>query len=593
MGSLAAYLGDARPGRDVVDAMLAAAPHRGRPTGSAALGRATVEVGANAGQDDASLESGGRLLAAFVGRLENAAELTKRFEQRGTDIPATSPAGLLLAAFDERGDEAPDLLRGAFAAVVTDGERMWFFRDQMGSETLFYRDDATGIYVASEAKQVVAGSGITAEPDLEVLEAIYYSDGEDHTRTALAGVRRVISSTILEGHDGRVRAKRYWYPERLFETARLSFDELMARFDALMEQACARTLTGQDAVALSGGIDSPGVAAFAAKAHLQMTGRPLQALSAVYPDFPASDESPYIEEVAEYLGLPLHTYEPAPQRLDRLQEWVRLFDGPWSVWSPAGAEEQFAIAQGLGFRTILTGEMAEQVMAMKIALVPYLISKGRASAALRYLRLSRAKGVGWRGIGRQMGATFVPRWAVASYLRSRPLIAIPEWLDADRASRGRMRHALPGRRYWPTAQLAAFGQGSSLALEASSIIQARDGIRIRQPWADVDLWEFFVSLPAEQKFPEPQVKALARKLLRGKVPDSIVDRKDKPVLNEWFEATSLDYANLRRWLREPKHRIFGVDYDRLAAQLDREDMQLAHYIWAKDLAAIQAFVSLW
>jgi asparagine synthase (glutamine-hydrolysing) len=593
MGSLAAYLGDPRRGRDVAGSMLAASPHRGRPTATDALGGATIGVATNPGQDDASIESDGRLVSAFVGRLENAAELTKRFERAGTNIRATSSAGLLLAAFENHGERAPELLRGAFAAVVSDGERMWFFRDQMGSETLFYRNDAGGIYVASEAKQVVAGSGISQEPDLEVLEAIYYSDGADHTRTAMRGVRRAISSTLLEGRDGHVRTKRYWYPERLFETARLSFDELVATFDALMEQACARTLTGQDAISLSGGIDSPGVAAFAAKAHMEMTGRPLRALSAVYPGFPSSDESRYIEEVAAYLDLPLRTYEPAAQRLDKLEEWVRLFDGPWSVWSPAGAEEQFGIAHDMGIRTILTGEMAEQVMAMQIGLVPYLLSKGRAAAALRYLRLSRAKGVAWRGIIRQVGATVVPRWAVAGYLRDRPLIAIPDWLDPDRASRGRTRHALPGRRYWPTAQLAAFGQGSSLALEASSILQARDGIRIRQPWADVDLWEFFVSLPAEQKFPEPQVKALVRKLLRGKVPDSIVDRKDKPVLNEWFEAMSLDYPALRRWLLKPKHRIFGVDYERLGAQLEREDMDLAAYIWAKDLAAIQAFVSLW
>jgi asparagine synthase (glutamine-hydrolysing) len=593
MGSIAAYLGPPAPGPHAVDVMLGASPHRGRTTASWANGSAALGVAVHPGQDDTSLESSASLAAAFVGRLENAAELVKRFEALGTNVRATSPAGLLLAAFEEAGDAAPGLLRGAFSAVVSDGGRMWFFRDQMGSETLFHREDGHAVYVASEVKQVVAGSGISPEPDLEMLEGIYYLDVEDHTRTAMRGVRRAIAGTLIEATDGRVRSKRYWHPEELFETARLSDDELMDTFDALMEQACARPLTGEDAVALSGGIDSPGVAAFAAKAHLEMTGRPLQALSAVYPDFPSSDESDYIAEVAEYLGLPLHTYEPAPQRLDKLQEWVRLFDGPWSVWSPAGGEEQFAIARDLGIRTILTGEMAEQVMAMQLGLVPYLISRGRVRAAVRYLQRSRARNMGWKGIVRQVGATAVPRWGMAWYLRSRPLLAIPRWLDADRANRGRTRNALPGRGYWRTAQLAAFGEGSSLPLEASSIMQARDGVRVRQPWADVDLWEFFVSLPAQLKFPDPQMKALARRLLRGKVPDSIVDRKDKPVLNEWFEATSIDYPGLRRWLKEPQHRISGVDYDGLAQQLEREDMDLAAYIWAKDLAAIQAFVSLW
>lgn len=573
--------------------MLASAPHRGSDTTVFTQGSCALGIGNASDRPDANLEAAEGLAAAFVGSLDNAAHVGKLLERRGVHPPSMTPAGLLIGAFREFGEEAPALLRGAFAAALTDGGRVWFLRDQVGFETLFWRQDAGGVYVASEAKQVVAGAQIPWEPDLEVLEQIFYSNVEDHSLCALKGVRRVICGNLLLADAERVRRRRYWHAERLLETARLSPDEIAERFDELMDQAAARTLTGEDAVALSGGIDSPAVAAYAAPAHIRMTGRPIAALSAVYPDFPTSDERIYIEEVARFLEMPLHTYEPEPQRLDRLQEWVRLFDGPWSTWSPLGAEEQLRIACALGIRTILTGEMAEQVMAMDLGLVAFLLSKGRVGAALRFLGLKRRRGRRWRRLGREVAWTFLPRWAMAAHVRRNPLLAMPDWLDARKASVGRARHALPGRRYWPISQLAAFGDGSSLTLEASSIIQARDRVRIRQPWADVDLWEFFLSLPAEVKFPEPQVKALVRKLLRGKVPDMIVDRQDKPVLNEWFEATSLDYESLRRWLHSPKHRVLGIDYDRLAQHLEREDMDLAGYIWAKDLAAMQSFLSLW
>jgi asparagine synthase (glutamine-hydrolysing) len=595
LGGLAAHLSSSGSDdvRKIVSRMLAASPHRGERTSIHLIGACALGVSSRQEIGDSSLEWAPGLAVAFTGRLENAPELTKWLDRKGLHVASTTPAGLLLGLFSAAGDEAPNRLRGAFSAAVSDGHSLWFFRDQIGFETLFWRDDADGVYIASEAKQVVAGSRISMEPDVDVLQAIFYSDEEDHSRCALSGVKRVICSDLLRADRTGVDRKRYWQPDGLLETARLTDDETRQRFDELMEQACARTLTGDDAVALSGGIDSPAVAAFASKAHLEMTGQPLQAISAVYPDFPSADESSYIEDVAEFLDLPLHMYEPEPQRLDRLSEWVRLFDGPWSIWSPAGAEEQFRIAHALGVRTILTGELAEQVMAMQIGLIPHLLSRGRIRAAARQLRLQRSGGTPWRRIARQIGGTVVPRWVTAHDIRRRPLLAIPDWLDADRAASGRARHALAGRRYWATAQLAAFGDGSSLPLEAGSILQARDGVRIRQPWADVDLWEFFVSLPAERKFPDPQMKALVRRLLRGKVPDSIVDRKDKPALNEWFEATSIDYPSLRRWLLVPKYRVLGVDYKRLAGHLQAEDMDLASYIWAKDLAAMQAFLSLW
>jgi asparagine synthase (glutamine-hydrolysing) len=115
---------------------------------------------------------------------------------------------------------------------------------------------------------------------------------------------------------------------------------------------------------------------------------------------------------------------------------------------------------------------------------------------------------------------------------------------------------------------------------------------VRMPWADVDLWEFFLSLPAEVKFPDGRMKPLVRDLMRSKIPDSIVDRKDKTVLNE-FVIAGIDYPSLRKWLINPDKRMPGVNYALLAEHLEREDLDLFGYIWAKDLAGIQAFLAQW
>lgn len=593
MGGIAAILSRAgEPDLAAARRMLAAAPHRGDQVRALRHGRCVLAVSDRPDGTETALESEDGRAAAFVGTLDNADELAKDLDRRGVHPFSMTPAGLVLAAFHEFGDDAPAHLRGAFVAAVTDGRRLLACRDHVGFETLFCRRDRNGFYAASEAKQIVAGAGIPREPDLEILRRIFYTDIVDHRRCSLRGVERVLAGTSVSSEDG-TPPRRYWDPSHLLETARLAPGDVAERFAELMDRAVARTLTGADAVALSGGIDSPAVAAFAAPEHLRRSGRPIGALSSVYPSVPSADERDYIEEVASFLGMPLHTYTPQPQRLDRLADWVWLFDGPWSIWSPFGAEEQLALARDLGFRTILTGNLAEQVASMQRFLSAHLLARGRLGALTRYLGLQRSEGSSLYRLVRQCAAALVPQWLVGAYLRYRPALAAPPWIDRRRAGAGASRGAAAGRRLWVANQVGVFADGSSLSLEASAICQVRAGVRIRMPWADVDLWEFFVSLPAEVKFPEPQSKALIRRLLRGRVPDRILDRADKTVLNDWFQTTSIDYPSLRRWLLEPRYRMPGVDYDALASQLARESLDVAGYVWAKDLAAIHAFLEQW
>ena len=129
------------------------------------------------------------------------------------------PASLVAAAWRAWGEDTPERLRGVFAAAVTDGHALWTWRDQLGYRALFFRTDAAGTLVASEAKQVIAGADIPREPDLEVLERILFTDYDDETPTALKGAIRLPKASMLRATDGSVAHRRYWRPESLLETA--------------------------------------------------------------------------------------------------------------------------------------------------------------------------------------------------------------------------------------------------------------------------------------------------------------------------------------------------------------------------------------
>jgi asparagine synthase (glutamine-hydrolysing) len=591
MGSIAAIMvRSGAPEAASAERMIGAAPHRGDRVEHRVQGRCVLAVGWFADRPDATLWAEDGLAVAFTGVLDNLVDLTKQLQDGGGAIASESPAAVVAAGFRTYGETLPARLRGVYTVVISDGRKLVCFRDHLGFGTLFYRHDASGSYLATEAKQVVSGAGISSEPDLEVVERTLFQDLDDGTPSALRGVHRLPKATTLTIEPGRARIRRYWDPESLLEAARLRPEEVHTRFDHLMDQAVARMVTGRDAISLSGGIDSPAVAAYAAPVHERVARRPLGALSAVYPDHPAVDERRYVELVAGDLGLQLHTYEQRTSPLDRLGEWMRLADTPVPTISLPHYEESYRRARELGYGTVLTGELAEFVVDMPHYLLPHLLFRGRFRALLGHVQARRTAGASIRSLARALVLAVAPTPAVALRWRLRRA-GIPAWLDRRRVNAAAARSIVPGRERWRKVQLGAF-QGPGISVEADAVCQEVTGVRNRRPWADIDLWEFFLSLPAEVKFPDRGRKTLVRRLLRGRVPAVILDRQDKTLFDESIMA-HIDYPTLRRWLIRPHHRVAGVRYDILEHRLEQGRMDLAEFVWAKDLAAVHAFLSQW
>jgi asparagine synthetase B (glutamine-hydrolysing) len=595
MGSIAfALFRAADVEEERVRAMLASAPHRGSDLKILRNGRAVLGVSDHLDRVEGDIASANGLTAVVTGSIDDAASLAAELRGVGAAPDVTRPAQLVLAGFERFGDALPSRLRGVFAAAVSDGQQIWSFRDHIGFRSLFYRDAQDAFLGATEAKQVVAGAGIRKEPDIDVLEAIFFREYDDETPSALRGVQRMPKARILRAGAVGSAIRRYWWPESLIESADLSDDDILERFGALMEQATRRAFAGDDVVSLSGGIDSPAVAAFAAPQYREIYGKPLAALSALYPDQPSVDESVYVEEIARSLEMPLFTYDRTAQPLGRAQEWSELADGPVPRLLLSDAEEHFAYARKFGFRSMMTGEIAEFVIDMRRFLMAHLLRRGRSDALMEHVRAQRARGVGALGIARQLMPAFAPRRAQALYMTRNAgpaAIRAPAWMDATRIRRANADFAVPAVDRWRRQQLMGF-IGPGLTLEASEVCEDVCGVRTRRPWADVDLWEFFLSLPAEVKHPTIQRKGLVRKLLRGRVPDVILDRQDKTVFDESI-AARIDYPELRRWLVEPEQRLRGVDYEALAERLGSESLDVIGYQWARDLAQTHAFLALW
>jgi asparagine synthase (glutamine-hydrolysing) len=591
MGSLVAVLHHtSRPDAEVATTMLRAAPHRGPELDVRVCGRAVLGVSNDPEFRDSCIAAHNGLTLAFAGVLDNRAELDAELRRAGVTVRGDNAANTALAALRTWGETAPNRFRGMFTGAVTDGAGLRCFRDHLGFRPLFYRNDARAFFAATEAKQVIAGAGIRREPDMDGLAAILVAGKRTN---ALLGLERFPSSSVASVNgDGRVAFRRFWEPERLVEGLRLSVSDACERLGELLEQAIRRVVIGGDAISLSGGIDSPSIAGFAAPRHRQLTGRPLKAVSAVFPHLPSVDERRYIELISEYLGIELHTYVPQRGTLDDLDFWVRLLDAPVDTISMPALEENYGLARRLGARSVLSGELGEYVYAMHPHLLGHLIVHGRWRAAGRRVIAAKRRGSSVRGIARRTALSVAPPFLATRWARFRNLDYrfIPPWLDAGSDESGRPDLAWPARRRWSELQVGPTGRGgTSPTLEADEICAAYCGVHVRRPLTDVDLWEFFLGLRAETKYPTRHGKYLVRRTMHGRVPSEILQREDKTLFDDYARAT-VDYPTLRRWILGTDDRLDGVDYALLRSRLEREQLELGELRVARDLARIHAFL---
>jgi asparagine synthase (glutamine-hydrolysing) len=589
MGSLAVVFSQARADPERVRAMLAVAPHRGGETEVVECENAVLGVSNDPAARDSGVARSDGDAAAFSGVLDNESDLRAELERVGPVEPGA--AGVVLAAMRAWGDAASDRLRGAFGtAVVRDGELV-LLRDHVGLSTLFEHAEAERVVAATEAKQVVRGAEIERRADLEALADIFFGRLAER-RTALRGVERVPrASRVRATRDLSLTVARYWDPERLLETSPLGVPEAGERMLELLDQAVTRSVTGSDVVSLSGGIDSTTIAALAAPGHRARSGRALPALTAVYPEHPSVDEREYVEQVADALELPLNTYVARARPLDDLAHWVDVTDGPADTLSIPEVAENYRRARELDARSVLSGELAEYVMTVTSHFAGHLALHGRWRALTGWAQALRARGRSRRDIVRRIAPSLTPAFLAGRYtrLRRRENRPLPSWIDPDEVGglgrRPDLEH--PARDRWRHAQVAPL-YGAAITLEADAICAASLGVHVRRPFADVDLWEFMLSLRAETKFPDLVAKRLVRDAMRGRLPDAVLDRMDKTAFDEYALAAA-DYEALRRWTLGGDVRIAGVDYDRLRDRLDSRDLGVVELSWANDLARVHAF----
>ncbi len=578
-------------GREPVERMLGAMAHRG-PDGRRVWADGPISLGhllmrTTPAPGEQPLVRGARAITADC-RIDNRDELVRALCPPGA--PDLSDPALILLAYERWGEDCASHLLGDFAFVIWDGERRTLLcaRDHFGVKPLYYHAGADTFAVASEIKGLFALAHVPRQIDEQMVGDHLTGHFEDPAITYWQGVHRVPAAhTLTVDASGRASTRRYWSldPER---ELRLDGDEEYAHtLRTLFTSAVERRTAGARPIGstLSGGIDSTAVACMAA----MCTSDPVHSFSLVFDSLPAVDERRWIEPALRDGRFVAHLI--AGDELDplaMLDDMLRSLDGIFYAPNLYLHAAMYAEAAASGVRVLLDGFDGDSTLSHGIERPRDLLMEGRVRTSLREVRglavrqerplatqLRRSLAPTQTGLNRArhrlLGRTGAPPepWsqfgviapAFAGRMRVRER---NESLDLRHARAGhlsRVRAAHHRQLAWPV---------HAHALEAMDRVAAAHSVEPRYPFYDIELVEFCLAMPSEQKLRHGWTRWVMRRAMEGILPPEVQWRAGKsnlgPVLTQ---ALHRNVPAVEELLRDPDAILPYVDFLALRERWER------------------------
>jgi asparagine synthase (glutamine-hydrolysing) len=564
---------------------------------------------------------GDSLVLAGEIRLDDRTDLLRTLSVSLAEAPdpTADDATLVLHAYRCWGPEFLDRVHGAAACAVWDGaaRRLVLTRDACCPYSLFYARYSGGWRFASLLSGLLCQPDQPMELDERAMADRLIEPNHEDERTLYRGLCRVRPghAVILDARerDGWPEARkiRHWRPERLTPLRLAGPDDYADAMRQALDAAvrCRLPAGGPVGCELSGGLDSSAVTSLAARA-LAERGRGLVA----YTGAPARPVDPLAYpgrncDEGELAGAVAARY-PNIEHVRVAGAEGGLFSYAMMRQSALGELEPFSLNSGW-VGPILRDARRRGITVMLeagggnfsfsydgVCHLPELVRRGRLAKLVWTLRRIRRRDPQrtWPVLLRQTFAPWLPAAWVEAARRAlgRPPSFDP-WRDGVLNPAFARRIGLDHTPQWVVATSGA-GGGDGPALRAWMLgdigiatgLRNATGIEFHDPTLDRRVVELSLRIPEEQFLYAGQPRALARRMLRGLLPDSLLQRTDSGLqsadwpdrLNEaraeieaeiaWMEGSELarrylDVPKLRglidRWPQGGDHEWAGVHND--------------------------------
>lgn len=204
----------------------------------------------------------------FNGEIYNYIELRNQLIQKGYQFFTESEAEVILALYKCYGEKFVHQLRGMFAFVIWDNLTQTFLaaRDRFGIKPLFYTENETGLYCASESKSLLYHKKINMEVNRQSLYDYLSFQYVPEPNTMLKNIYLLEPGSVLIKQKNKpLKIKKFaslnFYPQAKSQSSR------RVEIKTVLEESVNLHMRSDVPVGtfLSGGIDSSIITALARK----------------------------------------------------------------------------------------------------------------------------------------------------------------------------------------------------------------------------------------------------------------------------------------------------------------------------------------
>jgi asparagine synthase (glutamine-hydrolysing) len=521
-----------------VRAMADAVSHRG-PDGNGVLVEANVglghrrlaivELSRDADQPMTTLDRAVSIV--FNGEIYNYIELRDELSALGHTFRTHSDTEVILAAYLQWGKQCVVRFNGMWSFALYDRRAANLFcsRDRFGEKPFYFVRNDKWFAFGSEIRQLLPFVRNRRANSRSLFKFILGGFAEDPDQSFFDGISKLPAghNLVLNTRTGSVSVERYYEIVLDAALSKISMTDAVNQFASMLDDSVRLRLRADVPIAtcLSGGLDSSSVAVLAARRYLMTVGDKFSAITALSEQLD-NDESSYAAQVVAHSNLNWHTVKPGyADFINSLSDVVETQEEPFP--SPSICMQYFVMrdARVNSIPVLLDGQGGDEVL---LGYERYFAAHVRITA--RRAGISAAVNEIWSNKSSQSITQLI---STLAYFNSPNM----RWLNYRRRN-SYLRHfpqPFPELRDYASASSDIFTL-QKLEIERTCLPALlryedknamRHAIETRLPFLDYRLVEFALSLPSELKLSDGWSKNILRRAMVGKMPESIVWRRNK------------------------------------------------------------------
>ena len=464
----------------------------------------------------------GEYVIVYNGQIYNTKELRKILTENGFSFSGHCDTEVLLKSYIYYGKDVVNHLNGIFSFAIwnTKTQELFMARDHFGVKPLFYTEFDGGLIFASELKAIFKYPHFEKIIDSQGISELF-GIGPSHTPglTIYKNIYEIKPAHFAVYNKSGLHIEQYWELKSKHHLE--DFDETCSHLESILKDSISRQLVSDMPICtfLSGGLDSSIITKFTSDYLQKEDMAPLDTYSVDYVDndknFVKSDFQPnsdnyYIDLMNKNTYSKHHTVMlDTPELAAALKNAMIARDMPGMA--DVDSSLYLFCKEVKKEKTVtLMGECADEIFGG----YPWFFREDSLNSGTfpwSIAKLERTK---------LLNPSISSKVNLTDYIdfRYNQSLSNVEILDTDSFDTAEKRKISYLTITWFMQTL----------LERADRMSMANGFEVRVPFCDYRLAEYMYNVPWEMKAYKGREKGLLRHIMKGVLPDEIVDRKKSP-----------------------------------------------------------------